>query len=985
MLSFFKKSVIRFVGLGLSLALSSCQFGFMSVENEKGPSKQAVNFSSDPELIPSRLVLSLEYLKLKNKLRLTICEPAELMVANAKSMEVPLKDRIKVELSSIGIAGKFFFDKACLTEVTSSNPLYIDQGKSHLPIYYKATSYNYSNGAINRARIEAKSDLFTSQPAEAEVIRVVTQLGIDNPPQNTNVGICSTSFKITSLDGLGNPYRITSVSDSNVTLTSGLIQPAFYGNPNCTGTPSLKISKGESATANLYFKVINPSVLASGDKTILQTSFSGDTAEGNLVKSVSVDSPLVHKATELVFVTAPPSSLNVGVCSSAFTITSRDGLGNAFSENNKAVNLSSASAGSFYSSLANCNNNVSISSATLTSAAPSTQLYFKVTSISISSAVLTGGGTGVTDASALVQITRTATALTFDAPPSSLNVGECSTAFTITSRDGLGNTFSENNKAVNLSSASAGSFYATLANCNGNTSPITSTSLTTAAPRAQLYFKVTSISISSAVLTGSFTGVTSASALVQVTRTATALTFDASPSSLNVGVCSSAFTITSRDGLGNTFSENNKAVNLSSASAGSFYDSSGCTSTPINSIFLSANNPSSEQLFFKVTSLSVASVSLTATFASLSKTQGPISVFRLQKDITFGSDGTFTPDIEGNVLALARYQDGYVIAGFSMDNSSPPVPRGYVRAVNSNGTLRGANFTELTGNSSRINSILVEGTDIYFVGTTDISGNADWLFGKLTLQNDIAWNIEYIRNIEAGNMNDSAIGIESISDSQIVIAGERFEVAVCEKLNGNCNDGVTSLSSPPDVIKAKKVIKDNSGNVLVAGSSNSHFAVMKFNPSLAPLNLSNPIEFFVATGGIANSIALDRNGKILLAGSSLSQLAIVRLNSDLSLDTTFGSPSTPGMVRDSISPEATDIIIESSGTSDNLLISGSSSNQMLVRRYQPNGSFNNPTINSKNISFSPDTSVANRIILDGFKIVLGGKTGNKTAVVRIHP
>ncbi len=873
MLSFFKKSVIRFVGLGLSLALSSCQFGFMSVENEKGPSKQAVNFSSDPELIPSRLVLSLEYLKLKNKLRLTICEPAELMVANAKSMEVPLKDRIKVELSSIGIAGKFFFDKACLTEVTSSNPLYIDQGKSHLPIYYKATSYNYSNGAINRARIEAKSDLFTSQPAEAEVIRVVTQLGIDNPPQNTNVGICSTSFKITSLDGLGNPYRITSVSDSNVTLTSGLIQPAFYGNPNCTGTPSLKISKGESATANLYFKVINPSVLASGDKTILQTSFSGDTAEGNLVKSVSVDSPLVHKATELVFVTAPPSSLNVGVCSSAFTITSRDGLGNAFSENNKAVNLSSASAGSFYSSLANCNNNVSISSATLTSAAPSTQLYFKVTSISISSAVLTG----------------------------------------------------------------------------------------------------------------SFTGVTSASALVQVTRTATALTFDASPSSLNVGVCSSAFTITSRDGLGNTFSENNKAVNLSSASAGSFYDSSGCTSTPINSIFLSANNPSSEQLFFKVTSLSVASVSLTATFASLSKTQGPISVFRLQKDITFGSDGTFTPDIEGNVLALARYQDGYVIAGFSMDNSSPPVPRGYVRAVNSNGTLRGANFTELTGNSSRINSILVEGTDIYFVGTTDISGNADWLFGKLTLQNDIAWNIEYIRNIEAGNMNDSAIGIESISDSQIVIAGERFEVAVCEKLNGNCNDGVTSLSSPPDVIKAKKVIKDNSGNVLVAGSSNSHFAVMKFNPSLAPLNLSNPIEFFVATGGIANSIALDRNGKILLAGSSLSQLAIVRLNSDLSLDTTFGSPSTPGMVRDSISPEATDIIIESSGTSDNLLISGSSSNQMLVRRYQPNGSFNNPTINSKNISFSPDTSVANRIILDGFKIVLGGKTGNKTAVVRIHP
>ena len=82
--------------------------------------------------------------------------------------------------------------------------------------------------------------------------------------------------------------------------------------------------------------------------------------------------------------------------------------------------------------------------------------------------------------------------------------------------------------------------------------------------------------------------------------------------------------------------------------------------------------------------------------------------------------------------------------------------------------------------------------------------------------------------------------------------------------------------------------------------------------------------------------------------------------------------------------QANDIILDSAG---NILIVGttSNSNQMALRRYQPtNGSFSNFTINSTTISFSP-SSVANRIILDGFKIVLGGNVGTGMGMARLHP
>jgi hypothetical protein len=119
-----------------------------------------------------------------------------------------------------------------------------------------------------------------------------------------------------------------------------------------------------------------------------------------------------------------------------------------------------------------------------------------------------------------------------------------------------------------------------------------------------------------------------------------------------------------------------------------------------------------------------------------------------------------------------------------------------------------------------------------------------------------------------------------------------------------------------------------------------------------------------------------------MAGQSVSQMAVVRLGAGVLVkDNSFG---TSGTLTDSASAmsEAKDIAIDSAG---NLLIVGTASNQMAIRRYQSNGSMVNPSINTKTLSFAQGAAVANDILLDGFKILLSGIAGSNPAIARLFP
>jgi uncharacterized delta-60 repeat protein len=662
-------------------------------------------------------------------------------------------------------------------------------------------------------------------------------------------------------------------------------------------------------------------------------------------------------------------------------VTVRDGLGNAFSENTKTVTLSSGGLGLFYANATNCGSGSSpLISVSLSSSSTSSTLYFKATSV-VGSVTLTASSSGITQASSLVFLTHTATQLTFDNAPSSLNVGVCSGAFTVTVRDGLGNAFSENTKTVTLSSGGLGVFYANASNCGSGSSSLTSVSLSSSSTSSTLYFKATSV-VGSVTLSASSTGLTSASSVVSLTHTAIQLTFDNAPSSLNVGVCSAAFTVTSRDGLGNAFSENSKTIALDSASLGSFYSNvTDCTNgaNPIMTVNVFSSSPSAS-LFFKTTNVGAGWIILNGSFSALSDASSTVTINHLVLDTSFNSSGQIvSSSLNGEYLAMAQYQGGYLVAGYV---SVSGTARAYLARFDSSGTSL-FQFTENMGasiSSSRFNSIFVDGNDIYAAGYADLNGSSGKDLFIVKLNSSLALNTFF--NSQGSvtkdlSGNDSVIGITKNSAGELVAVDDKFEVVFFNKESGNFINAF-QLTSPPSNAVAAKIAMDSTGNVVVAGTSNSKMAVMRFNASdSSALVLSNPTEFQL---GRANSVTIDTSNRILLAGQWGSQMAVVRLGAGaLVKDNTFG---TSGTLTDSAMSEAKDIAVDSTG---NLLIVGTASNQMAIRRYQSNGSMINPSINTKTLSFAQGAAVANDILLDGFKILLSGIAGSNPAIARLFP
>jgi len=761
--------------------------------------------------------------------------------------------------------------------------------------------------------------------------------------------------------------------DTLFQLRSSNAQGRFYSDRACSNQiTSRLVTKGTSRDL-VYYKTSGFDYSTSPtNRDTLSVSYS-------TFRSQSVAANVVRVPTQLTFDTVP-ASLNVGVCSGAFTVTVRDGLGNAFSDNTKTVSLSSGSVGVFYSD-SNCSASVDTVNLSPPSNFSST-IYFKATTVAASTS-LTGSSGGLTSASKTITLTHTATQLTFDSPPSSLNVGACSGFFSVTARDGLGIAFSENTKTVTLSSGGLGLFYANATNCGSGSSPLTSVSLSSSSTSSTLYFKATSV-VGSVTLTASSSGITQASSLVFLTHTATQLTFDSAPSSLNGGDCSNAFTVTSRDGLGNAFSENSKTIALDSASLGSFYSNvTDCTNgaNPIMTVNVFSSSPSAS-LFFKTTNVGAGWIILNGSFSALSDASSTVTINHLVLDTSFNSSGQIvSSSLNGEYLAMAQYQLGYLVAGYV---SVSGTARAYVARFDSSGTSL-FQFTENMGasiSSSTFNTVFVDGNDIYAAGYADLNGSSGKDLFIVKLNSSLTLNTLF--NSQGSvtkdlSGNDSVIGITKNSAGELVAVDDKFEVAFFNKENGSFINAF-QLTSPPSNAVAAKIAMDSTGNVVVAGTSNSKMAVMRFNPSSSSaLVLSNPTEFQL---GRANSVTIDTSNRILLAGQSGSQMAVVRLGAGaLVKDNSFG---TSGTLTDSASAmsEAKDIAIDSAG---NLLIVGTASNQMAIRRYQSNGSMINPSINTKTLSFAQGAAVANDILLDGFKILLSGIAGSNPAIARLFP
>ncbi|MEH1825775.1 MAG: DUF4347 domain-containing protein, partial [Nostoc sp.] len=177
------------------------------------------------------------------------------------------------------------------------------------------------------------------------------------------------------------------------------------------------------------------------------------------------------------------------------------------------------------------------------------------------------------------------------------------------------------------------------------------------------------------------------------------------------------------------------------------------------------------------------------------------------------------------------------------------------------------------------------------------------------------------------------------------------------------------------------------GKILVAGVSGNNFAVVRYNSngSLdASFDSDGKVTTDLGSTDVAYSIALQADGKIILAGKRSNDFAVVRYNSNGSLDTSFGSA---GKVITDIGSKTTDTAYSVSVQADGkIIVGGVSNNNFALVRYNSEGSLDtNFGSAGKVITDLGSTDIAYSVTLQGDgKIILVGKRGNDFAVVRYN-
>jgi uncharacterized delta-60 repeat protein len=240
-----------------------------------------------------------------------------------------------------------------------------------------------------------------------------------------------------------------------------------------------------------------------------------------------------------------------------------------------------------------------------------------------------------------------------------------------------------------------------------------------------------------------------------------------------------------------------------------------------------------------------------------------------------------------NDFAVVRYNaDGSLDTTFSLDGvvttdfGNQINDQSYGMAVQSDG------------------KILVVGDSYSGSSTTDFAIARYTVDGTL----DTTFSGDGLVTTDFGDTGETGYGVTLQNDGKILVAGylmlsRYFFATVRYNTDGSLDttfsdDGlvITDVGSSYDY--AQSVTMQSDGKILVAGCSNDKFALIRYNPD-GSLDSSFSDDGKVTTdfsgGDDGRSVIVQSDGKILVAGSSNGDFAIVRYNADGSLDADFGS------------------------------------------------------------------------------------------------
>ena len=297
-------------------------------------------------------------------------------------------------------------------------------------------------------------------------------------PSSVLPGVVSEAFTLTSKDDDGNRSNVTENTVFSLSSTAGAA--TFYSDSAGTDViTEVPIADGNS-DATFYYKDS-----ATGSPTITATRTSG-MALGADTHQITVNADTATKVD-----LTGPATVNAGAVSTAFTLTSQDAGGNAANVTEATVfKLSSNSTGikTFYS---NASRTSVTTEVTIANGSSTAAFYYKDTAAGTPTvtATQTSGMSLGADTHQLTVNADTATKVDLTGP-ATVNAGEVSTAFTLTSKDGSGNTANVTEATVfKLSSNSTGikTFYSNAS----RTSVTTDVTIANGSSTAAFYYKDT--------------------------------------------------------------------------------------------------------------------------------------------------------------------------------------------------------------------------------------------------------------------------------------------------------------------------------------------------------------------------------------------------------------------------------------------------------------------------------------------------------------
>ena len=239
----------------------------------------------------------------------------------------------------------------------------------------------------------------------------------------------------------------------------------------------------------------------------------------------------------------------------------------------------------------------------------------------------------------------------------------------------------------------------------------------------------------------------------------------------------------------------------------------------------------------------------------------------------------------------------------------------------------------------------------------------------------------------------AAVMLSSAPSSPVALA----QVVRSDRLDTTFGSGgiVTTDVSTHTLDSANAAVLDSSGRLVVAGSSDGHFAVVRHTTAGAldtSFGSDGKVLTDVATPAFpdeldgARAVAIQSDGKIVAAGNAGEDFAVVRYNTDGSLDTSF---STDGKVTTDIGTDTVDAAYAMAVQSDGkIVVAGTSdANDFVVVRYTSAGaldtSFDSDGKVTTDIGTDPSINQAYAVAVqtDG-KLVVAGQVNHDFAVAR---